>query len=418
MPPIGLGYLQSYLKKNSIEADILDLNNIFFRLADTNLKKEWLISCNAALEKNILSILRNRYPQDYQAAIERLLGYPLIGFSCFKSNFASTLEIINLIKSKKQDIRVVLGGPEVTRQFFKCRGKWERRLTGAADFLVAGEGERPLLYYLENKKKAAKIAKFQQLSSLGRIGFPKYTGLDFADYPQKNAVPLQFCRGCIRKCSFCSERLLYRLMRTRNINDVIEEIKFHKKENSVEYFVFFDSLINADLMKLENLCDKIIESFGAIKWEAQIIIRRDMPQRLLEKMKKSGCYNLFIGLESGADKTLRAMRKGFTSSQAKGFFKQLNRAGLSFGISMIVGFPGETEEDFQESLNFVLENRAIIPKIEQVNPFTYYDGTDADKQGDYKINKVSLRRLEIFIEGIKRHNFKYTNAFLGNLIPF
>ena len=59
---------------------------------------------------------------------------------------------------------------------------------------------------------------------------------------------------------------------------------------------------------------------------------------------------------------------------------------------------------------------SIIPKIEQVNPFTYYDGTDTSASDDYKCQKTSLERMDIFIREIKRAHFKYTNAFLGNLI--
>ena len=54
----------------------------------------------------------------------------------------------------------------------------------------------------------------------------------------------------------------------------------------------------------------------------------------------------------------------------------------------------------------------ILPKIEQVNPFIYYDGTGADKNPD----KDSLKRLDVFIKAIKSHGLKHTNAFLGNLI--
>jgi radical SAM superfamily enzyme YgiQ (UPF0313 family) len=110
------------------------------------------------------------------------------------------------------------------------------------------------------------------------------------------------------------------------------------------------------------------------------------------------------------------MNKGFTSKQALNFFKKLNNARLSFGISMIAGYPQETEEDFKESLDFVIKNKELIPKVEQANPFTYYEGTTADKKGDYKLSNDSLKRMEIFIEEIKKHNFKYTNAFLGNLV--
>ena len=141
-----------------------------------------------------------------------------------------------------------------------------------------------------------------------------------------------------------------------------------------------------------------------------------MPQRIFTKMKKSGCYNLFVGLESGCGATLKKMHKGFSPQDALSFFRQLRKAGLFFGVSMIVGYPGESDTDFRQSLDFILKNRALIPKIEQVNPFAYYEGTAADKRGDYRVSNKSLERMEEFIRQIKGHNFKYTNAFLGNLI--
>ncbi len=135
-------------------------------------------------------------------------------------------------------------------------------------------------------------------------------------------------------------------------------------------------------------------------------------KHFIEKIKTSGCYNLFIGLESGCDKTLKKMNKGFTIKDAMSFFKKLNSTGIFFGVSIITGYPGETEPDFMESLNFIIKNKSLIPKIEQINPFTYYDGINTKKTG----NKDSLKRLDIFIETIKSHGFKYTNAFIGNLI--
>ncbi|MBI5207464.1 MAG: radical SAM protein [Candidatus Firestonebacteria bacterium] len=141
-----------------------------------------------------------------------------------------------------------------------------------------------------------------------------------------------------------------------------------------------------------------------------------MDRNIFDKIKKSGCYNLFIGLESGCNNTLKHMNKGFTKEEAQIFFQKLNDTGLFFGISLITGYPGETDEDFKESLDFVINNKNLIPKIEQINPFTYYDGTNTLKSNDYKINSVSLEKMNIFINEIKKNNFKYTNAFLGNLI--
>jgi hypothetical protein len=415
MPPIGLGYLQSYLGKMRFHADILDLNNYFYNMAGAVLKKGWQVSCNTALENGIFGILKNEFTRDFKISMEKIAGYEIVGFSCFKSNLNATLETIKFIRSLKKDIKVLLGGPEITRQLFKSRGRIRRNIMESADLLVAGEGEIPLSDFLKGDR-AEKFRKFRQLDDLTHLGFPRYDGLNLSSYPRSDAIALQFSRGCIRKCEFCSEKLLYKGFRTREVKSLMDEIRYHKEKNNMKYYIFFDSMINADLKKFENICDNIIKNFGSVDWEAQMAIRKDMDYRMFEKIKKSGCYNLFVGLESGCDKTLKKMNKGFSAGEAENFFRKLKKAGLSFGISIIVGYPGETQKDFQESLDFVIRNKDIIPKIEQVNPFVYYDGTQADRIGDYKTNGASVKRMETFVREIKKHGFKYTNAFLGNLI--
>jgi radical SAM superfamily enzyme YgiQ (UPF0313 family) len=415
MPPIGLGYLQSYLEKNNFPADILDLNNFFYNLAEPGLKKDWQVSCNTALENRIFDLLQKTFPKDFKKAMEKIASYDVAGFSCFKSNLNVTLGTVKFIKSLKKDIKIALGGPEITRQLFRGRGRIRKNIMESADLVAAGEGEIPLLDFIKGESHE-KVRKFRQLDDLAHLVFPRYDGMNFSSYPGSDAIALQFSRGCIRKCDFCSEKLLYKGFRTREVKSLMDEIKYHKGKNSIKHFIFFDSMINADLKKFEDLCDNIIKNFGSINWEAQMAVRKDMSMRLLEKVKKSGCYNLFVGLESGCDKTLERMNKGFSSGEAEVFFKKLKKAGLSFGISIIVGYPGETETDFKESLDFVIRNKDIIPKIEQVNPFVYYDGTAADRNGDYKTNKASVERMKSFVREIKKQGFKYTNAFLGNLI--
>ncbi|MFH0790247.1 MAG: radical SAM protein, partial [Candidatus Omnitrophota bacterium] len=319
MPPIGLGYLQSYLSQNGIGSEILDLNNIFYNLVDNHLKKEWLISCNLCLEKNILKLIQNNQYRKYCEVINKILEFDVIGFSCFKSNFQAALEIIRVIKSQRKDLKIILGGPEITRQFFEGKGRFDQEITRLVDLLVVGEGERPLYDYLSGRRITGKISTFAQVESLSELTFPKYRGVDFNLYPRKDTLSVQFSRGCIRKCSFCSERLLYQGFRVREVNSVIDEIRYHKKNNRINYFVFFDSLINGDLVQLEILCDEIINNFGTINWEAQIAVRDDMREEIFAKMKKSGCYNLFVGLESGSDRTLKRMNKGFTVEQAADF---------------------------------------------------------------------------------------------------
>ncbi|MDO8602904.1 MAG: radical SAM protein [Candidatus Omnitrophota bacterium] len=408
MPPIGIGCLQAFLTDNDIGCDILDINNIFYNLSAGELKKSWLVSCNTFLEENIFELMQKNHPEKFKSLVDKMLAYEVIGFSCFKSNIHSTLKFAKLLKSRNKDIKIIFGGPEMTREYFKK----SRKIKDAADFTVVGEGEKGLLSYIKNPSAKNRITLFSEMTNLDKTAFPVYKGLDMASYPRKNSASMLFSRGCVRKCRFCSERLLYKKFRVRRVKNVIEEIRYHKSKNKIECFVFHDSLVNGDLKKLEELCAKIIKNFRSVNWEAQIAVRNDMNQALLEKMKKSGCYNLFVGLESGSSRTLKNMNKGFTPEDAVRFFKKLNKAGLFFGVSVIIGYPGETEAEFGESLDFIIKNKPLIPKIEQVNPFTYYDGISAGKIAE----KNALKRLDIFIKEIKAHGFKYTNAFLGNLI--
>ncbi|MBU1853013.1 MAG: B12-binding domain-containing radical SAM protein [Candidatus Omnitrophica bacterium] len=416
IPPLGIASLQEFLLKKHIKADLSDFNNIFYNLSPPDLKKSYLVSCPKAFEENIHGIIKNNFRIEYEGAINKILQYDIVGFSCFKSNLNATLKTIKDLKTKKAGIEIILGGPEITRLYLKNPDKFSDEIENLSDSIVVGEGELPILNYITKKSPSKKISRFYELDNLKELPFPKYNGIDLQRYPKKDAISILFSRGCFKKCTFCSERLLHKKFRTRPVSDVIKEIDYHLSNNGIKYFIFHDSMINADLKKLEKLCEAIIEKFGSVKWEAQLYIRDDISQTLLEKMKKSGCYNLFIGLESGCDKTLRNMNKGFATKTVLSLFKKLVSSDLSFGVSIIVGYPGETEKDFRESLNFLIRNKELIPKIEQLNPFTYYDGTDTDKKFDYSINKSSLARFRIFIDEIKRHNIRHTNAFLGNLI--
>ena len=384
MPLLGPVCLSSYLNQRGIKADFIDFNN---------------------------------QPSSLEESVSRLAEYKVAGFTCFKSNFKNVLLVANALRKKQKSIKIIFGGPEISRVFFLGKGKFSSEITKLADILVMGEGEKPLFEILSKKNiKSGLFFKNHQLENLEELPEFRYKGIDFNNYNSFGAIPFEFSRGCIRARNFCAERLLFKGYRIRPAEAVINEIAFYRKYKGLKRAVFFDSMLNADIRLFEKLCDALIRQFGGFPWEAQIAIRPDMEIKLLKKMKSSGCYNLFIGLESGSDNTLKKMRKGFTAREASNFFEKLSQTGLHFGVSMIVNYPGETEEDFKESLDFLIRNKEFIPKIEQVNPFAYYEGTNLSENYDYREDSNGIRRFEEFKSVIKKHGFKYTNAFLGNLI--
>ena len=396
---------------------ILDLNNRFYNLAADDLKIKWLKSIDLELEENIFSWLKKLYPEQINQTVEELLKFDIVGFSCYQSNFQTTLSLAALLKQKKPKIKILLGGPQITRLYFNDPENFSISAFANIDLLVVGEGEQALADYLQGKINENKIAVFSELNDLDVYNpLLGYKQINFSAYPRKQTVSLLFSRGCVRKCVFCSERLLYKNIRTRSIANIIDEIAGHLAKNKVQTFILHDSMLNMDLVTLENLCDAIIENFGKINWEAQMGIRADMPDQLFAKIKQSGCYNLFIGLESGAKNTLKSMRKGFTPQIAVQFFEQLKKTKLYFGVSIIVGYPDESEDDLAESLEFLIRNKHLIPKIEQVNPFVYYSGTKVDRKKDFYNNKTIAAKVDYFISQLKKHKFKMTNAFLNNLI--
>jgi anaerobic magnesium-protoporphyrin IX monomethyl ester cyclase len=414
MPPLGLASLKAFAEKNGFPATAIDYNNRFFSKAADSLKKEWLISCNSRLEDSIVDILRSEHSEAFQEMLKEMIKYDVIGFSCFRSNYPATREIAGILKSGKPEIKIILGGPEMARQYFKYGNSFATE-NGFADLIAVGEGERPFLKFLLNGKTETRAALFEELDDLQGSSEPDNSDFNIESYPKKNAVSLLYSRGCVRKCAFCSERLLYKRFRVRPADAIVDQIKKYKRQG-IEYFVFHDSLINGDLNALEDLCDRMINNFGSVKWEAQMAVRSDMSEELFRKIRQSGCYHVFIGLESGCDRTLRNMKKGYKAREAASFFRKLNDAGISFGVSIITGFPGETEEDFKESLDFIVNNRNLIPKIEQVNPFVYYEGTSLPEDADYRLHDESVKRADHFIERIKKEGFKYTKAFMMNLV--
>ena len=106
------------------------------------------------------------------------------------------------------------------------------------------------------------------------------------------------------------------------------------------------------------------------------------------------------------------MDKGFSSAEALKFFNTLNKAGLHFEISLIFGYPRESEEDFRENIQFIVRNKKVITKIAQVNPFVDYLGTFSDRDFPTEEAKARIKR---FIKVLKDNKIRYTKSFINNL---
>ena len=414
VPPLSLAALKGFLISKDIPVDCYDLNNYFYNLVPDDIKNDWRKSCNRKLENGITSLLYNNYKYYITYIHEKIVAYDVAGFSVHQSNKKATISFIKELQKDERSPNIILGGPEITADYLEYGDELDQVYNGIKiDLFVVGEGEKPIYDYLRGERKGCNVVKYNELGKGYDWPLPDYSDFEFINYPRKNTASLMFTRGCIRKCSFCSERLLFKSFRAMPVENITNQMVLFKKKGITNY-IFHDSMINGDLNALEELLDAIKEKFVSIPWEAQIGIRNDMPQRLFRKIKETGCYHLFVGLESGSDNVLSDMNKGFNVNMAKLFFEKLNEYKISFGVSIIAGYPGETPEDFIDCVDFLVNNKKLIPKIEQVNPFIKYRGISAVNE-DMVGEDERLRRVSYLMKRIKEEKIKYTDAFIMNL---
>jgi len=398
--PLSLVYLKSYLKQRDVETRTIDLNILFFELLAMT-PKAWL-TLDSYREKTLFSAAQEKFPGVFEHLYEAISDVSCVGFSLTRRNTPFSFSLAQNLQERFPDKKIIFGGPE-TFSLDQCnaldvRYSW-----------VIGEGEMPLYTFINSPSQ--HVYRFQELQNLDSLSFYDFDTARIDKYSP--VIPLLSSRGCPHQCAFCSEKMLYKKFRHHSARYIVEQIKLLIATYQRNHFVFCDSLINYDRDWLEEFCSLIMRDNLTITWEAQIRVDRHMPKELALLMKKSGCINLFVGLESGSDRVLKNMNKGFFVSDASIFFETLSAAKLQFEISLIFGYPTENENDFKQTIDFIISHKTIIPKIAQANPFIDYLGTF--RQESFPSCEAKSR-IQHFLKIIQREKIRYTKSFINNLI--
>jgi radical SAM superfamily enzyme YgiQ (UPF0313 family) len=308
--------------------------------------------------------------------ISRVLKETRVSCIGLSANFASinlVMELIQIIRNSNEKIKIIVGG-------WGCSDEYMRSLYAKAppDVFVVGEGERVIadvLEYLRGNKTEKEISgKVSRCGSaltvecmspvidLDVIPWPMFSEFNLGLYKYA-IIPLFGSRGCISRCTFCNDWLFSRPYRAHSARYIFEEIKYHVEHNDITIFSFKDLLCNGNMRQLNDLCDLIIGSRMKITWDSQAIARQEMTYSFLCKLKKSGCDSLVYGAESFSNNVLKGMGKLFTRETVERVLKDTYRAGIAPMVNIIAGFPGETEDDFRETFDFIEQNRKYIRQI-------------------------------------------------------
>ncbi len=158
-------------------------------------------------------------------------------------------------------------------------------------------------------------------------------------------------RGCPFSCTFCSVKQPYR---TRSAERVLDEMGDLIETYGIREFRVIDDNFAYDKQRALDICNGIVERGYDITWDAPNgLAVATLDEELLVAMKRSGFYKLILGIESGSPRTLKAMRKPVKLDKARELIKICNKLGIWTWSTFIIGYPDETREDIQETVNFI-----------------------------------------------------------------
>ena len=176
-------------------------------------------------------------------------------------------------------------------------------------------------------------------------------------------------RGCPFDCIFCSSRKLWgRKWRARSAENIIEELKILRYKYGKTKLSFMDDTFTLNKDRVMKICDLIRKENIDISWIC--VTRVDLfDEEMATALKKAGCFLVWFGLESGVQKTLDFLKKGFTVEKAEMAVKIAIEANLDVCGFFIIGVPGETREDIFKTINFASNLNLTAAEFNLFIPF-------------------------------------------------
>ena len=334
LPPLGLGYIATNLLNNGMTVELLD-----------------------AVEENVpigtlLAIIRQKCPR-------------YVALNIFTTNLHLVREIVESING---GVRFIIGGL-ATKNLYRTIMRWNTScpvdiVIGEGDFVVSAIVQKNPLDIIsqDGNKRVITVSMSSPYFPQNISNIPLDRSF-FVNQPLRhvsgfNEVSIVTSRGCMYNCAFCSAaRSLNKEtpVRERNAKSVANEVAM-----ICEIYQNVDSVRVLDDLFLRNTqsIERAVRMFEhvPVTWRAMahVLSFYKLSDAHLLKLKRSGCKEVFIGIESGSSRILRMIHKTSDVDLVKRTIKRLFRAGIDVKGYFIFGFEGETVEDMQMSYDLAV----------------------------------------------------------------
>lgn len=317
-PPMGPLYLAACLEKEGFSVKIFDTS---FKLT----------------KEETVAIVKKEKPK-------------LIAISALTSNIRGAVQLVRALRQDGYHGSIGLGSHHVTSDpdFLRRYPIFDFGVVGEAEITLPKLAKRIIC----DGEEVKGLIQGELPRDLDALPWPARHLVDFKRYENFMLNSISASRGCPYKCLFCSLPALSKVIRFRNPVDVVKEMKAVYRLNGSKHFMFMDDCFTVNRKYTVALCQEMIKQKTKFSWHVQTRVNL-VDDELLKLMKKAGCTKILFGVESGNDRVRnKIVNKRISKEQIIRAFKLTRKNKIEGDMYLMLGFPSETKEELEETVNF------------------------------------------------------------------
>ena len=340
----------------------------------------------------------------------------VIGVTTTMAQLNEALLIPNMVKD--DNTKYIIGGSGVVNlpssKLYEsgysiiCYGEGEKTIVELVQAFENGLSLKNIkgISYCSNGSEI-KTPPRELIKNLDDIPFPARSLLDMERYlkiwKEKMGVSvtqIMSSRGCPFSCRFCDKKTFGEKIRFMSPPKIIEEMKLIYDGFGAEMIYFEEDLFTFNRKRVLDFCNLMEKELPGKKWGAHSRVDT-LDLEMITRMKQAGCTDLFFGVESGSQKILDLLGKGFSVEKIENAFRLAKEVGIRTAMYLIIGVPGETHEDIEMTKRMIAK---LEPSSIDISFLTPIPGTEIYEMTKHLIEKeIDFSNFDYF-ENVYRKN--------------
>lgn len=357
---------------------------------------------------------KNENAEIWEEVVEKIIQFnpEWVGYTSYTANVSAIDIISRKLQKRRKNIKQVIGGVHATLDSLTLKK------IPSIDYAVRREGEFAMLALVEGQDPST-ISGVTSRNGSGLINngdaevnqnvdslpFPERDKFWSLTEEEKQTVDVSYIcsiRGCPYRCNYCASPFHWKRDKTqfRSPDSVISEMRNLKenywdskkdydfsasansapknslviKDNTIVYFV--DDVFTVRRRRVKEILRRMNDEGLGMRWKCEA--RTDhLDEEICQLMSEAGCARVKLGFESGSDRILTQIQKDETKDDMRRGVKLLKEAGVPFTAYFMTGFPGETDDDLKQTIEFAKEIDADFYSLSVLAPYfgtkMYYD---------------------------------------------